>query len=244
MATTGGNANAHDIWRKTDINRQDVYRVLAELQQKGLIAKLITKPTLYQAISLKEGLTIMLKNRKNEILETEKLLKQYQGNQEKHISNEEGEFIVYPTKEYWINTQFRNLAKAQTSIYSVCSLERYATTLYQYCKQIEDGLAGGVQFHTITSYPEKKLPDIVKYFMKKQNYKLKFLQISFNANFGIIDKMGLWIFTSKPNAAADKSVLWSNNPALAEIMNNYFEHLWNIALELKTELTLNKQLEY
>ena len=64
-------ANGKTLWKSSGVARQDVYRILDELQNKGLIEKILATPMQYKAIPLQEGLSILLKRKAKQYKETE-----------------------------------------------------------------------------------------------------------------------------------------------------------------------------
>jgi len=57
-------ATANRIHMESNVARQDVYRVLSELEEKDLIEKIIAKPTKFRPVPPNEAIQILLKKRK------------------------------------------------------------------------------------------------------------------------------------------------------------------------------------
>ena len=55
--------SAKEISKITNITRQDVYRILPDLQKVGLLEKNITAPAMFKATPLKLGVSILMKNK-------------------------------------------------------------------------------------------------------------------------------------------------------------------------------------
>ena len=47
-----------------NVARQDVYRIIAELQQLGLVEKVIAKPTRFRTTPIREAISLLLENRR------------------------------------------------------------------------------------------------------------------------------------------------------------------------------------
>jgi sugar-specific transcriptional regulator TrmB len=58
-----GTATIKTISKSANIARQNMYNVMPALQQKGLIEKVITTPTMYKATPMQEGLEILLREK-------------------------------------------------------------------------------------------------------------------------------------------------------------------------------------
>jgi sugar-specific transcriptional regulator TrmB len=56
-------ATANNIHRKSNVARQEVYRILSDLQEKGLVEKVIDKPTKFKPIPASDAISILLQRR-------------------------------------------------------------------------------------------------------------------------------------------------------------------------------------
>ena len=78
---------------------QDVYRVLTELQEKGLVEKIIAKPAMYKATTFKESISVLLQNKKEEYIEIEKQVKimanNFSENKNQDVLPEKLHFIMF-----------------------------------------------------------------------------------------------------------------------------------------------------
>jgi sugar-specific transcriptional regulator TrmB len=59
-------ATARNIHREANVARQDVYQLLSDLEEKGLIEKVIAKPTRFRPIPAKDAIQILLQRRKEQ----------------------------------------------------------------------------------------------------------------------------------------------------------------------------------
>ena len=60
----GIDSKAVSIFKYSGVARQDVYRVLCELQQIGIVEKIISKPVRFRAIEPKKAVALLLKKRR------------------------------------------------------------------------------------------------------------------------------------------------------------------------------------
>ncbi|MCW4019121.1 MAG: hypothetical protein NWF00_10680 [Candidatus Bathyarchaeota archaeon] len=68
VGTTTGRITA----KAANVASQDVYRVLTELQEKGLAEKIIAKPNKYKPTPVQNGISALLKQKIKEYNENEK----------------------------------------------------------------------------------------------------------------------------------------------------------------------------
>jgi len=61
-------ADVKTLSKASNVARQDIYRIMLTLQKLGLTEKIIAKPTMYKATPIKEGLSILLQNKKRKLL--------------------------------------------------------------------------------------------------------------------------------------------------------------------------------
>lgn len=72
-----GNAGILKISRASKIARPEVYRVIPSLEEKGLVERVISNPSSYRAVPLKQGLSMLLQQKtqeNTELLEETKVL--------------------------------------------------------------------------------------------------------------------------------------------------------------------------
>jgi sugar-specific transcriptional regulator TrmB len=103
LGTQTGRATA----KAARVAPQDVYRVLSELQEKGLIEKIISKPNQYRSAPVIQGLSMLLHDRNQQTYRLKKAvskicknleIKDYQDN-----SDVTKEFALLPAQERAIN---------------------------------------------------------------------------------------------------------------------------------------------
>ena len=69
-------ATAKEISNHSNVAREEVYRLLTELQKKGLIERIIASPTQFKATPIEEGLSILIRRKEKEIAGIKKKGKQ------------------------------------------------------------------------------------------------------------------------------------------------------------------------
>src|SRR5690606_37785132 len=59
------------------VPRQDIYRVVSELQKMSLVEKILTKPVRFQAVTMEEAWKILLERKKNEYDRLKRVQKEF-----------------------------------------------------------------------------------------------------------------------------------------------------------------------
>jgi sugar-specific transcriptional regulator TrmB len=95
-------ADVATIWQNSKVARQEIYRVLDELHNIGLVEKIVATPMKFRALSLNDGLSILLKQRYNKYIEikknAEKISKKLTRVENTTGPFEEGKFIITEKK--------------------------------------------------------------------------------------------------------------------------------------------------
>ena len=97
-----GRANANDIWKESGVGRQEVYRILSEILELGLIEKEISRPTQFKSVELSKGLKILLNTRRKEATilnaKVRKIIKLNENNSCDTLEKQESQFVILPRK--------------------------------------------------------------------------------------------------------------------------------------------------
>ncbi len=230
-----GLLDAKTVTKYADVPRSDTYRITSELEGLGLIEKVISRPTTFRAISLEMGTSILLKRKKEETDRLESnikgLLENFKTNN-KQLQLPKPEFVLIPRKEAIINRSKRVHTNTQISIDGIISLKRFRPMVFSYLNECKKLLERGVEFRVILEKPEdeKSIPEI-KELKKYPSYKLRYVLNSPSAQVTIFDKKEAFITTLAKAGLAESSTLWSNNPILLSIIQEYFEMVWIKAMK-------------
>ncbi len=115
-----GEADGKTISQHSGMPRQEVYRILCELQEMGLVEKVIAVPLRFKAVPIQDGLSILLMQKAREYSEAKKetrvLIRKFRNNREKTPFTEDPELIVIPKKEALIKRLGNGLENTQRSI--------------------------------------------------------------------------------------------------------------------------------
>jgi sugar-specific transcriptional regulator TrmB len=233
-----GQATAKEISQIAHEDRAEVYRTVPTLQELGLVEKEITVPTIFVAIPLKEGLHILLEGKTNEygeiIEETNEFLQQIRKPEEIKPLTGESEYVLLPAKEAGAHRFVEELRKAQTSYDCIYTCGDYRDRLANVAKYFKSLLNKGVKIRFLTYKPEnrKKVMETIQALKKIGSFEVRYIPKSIIGQFGIIDKKEVFISTSvAPREPATAPAIWSNNPNLLAIVENYFELMWQTSTE-------------
>jgi len=238
-------ATAKAISKLSGVGRENIYRIIPQLQEVGLIEKIIDTPIKFKAIEIEDAVSILLDRR---IRQTEKMQKEAETvieNFKKGVYTrglrieEKTEFILIPKKIALTHRKIQSINNAEKSIDIITTLKRLSQAGPNYFIPADKALKRDVKIRVITEKPTKKLelPISRESTQKSKNITTKFRcsKQPIKNVIAIIDTKEVYIVTIPHSRLEESPALWSNNPSLIDIIQNYFEKLWNDSLELKQQ---------
>jgi len=233
-------ATGKTLSKRSKVARQEAYRILAELQEKGLVEKIIAMPTEFKPIPIEDCLHILIERKKSELSETEKkaarLLQRFKGKNSKNApQEEESQFILVPGKGAYFQRTRKVFENAQTSVDAVTTLKRFQSITLILDEELKKALKRGVRMQIITEKPEDEnsLPERIKALEQDPLYRIRYALTPPLAPLMIIDNKEVTIVTSASADLDESPTLCSNNPNLVAVFRDYFEKAWTAAIEAK-----------
>jgi sugar-specific transcriptional regulator TrmB len=237
-----GMSTAKTISKVSKVTREDIYRIMPTLQKLGLVEKVITKPAKFKATSIQDAVSILLEHRTKEHSElhakTKKLLQNFKENNAKTtILEEEPQFVLIPKKEALHQRRMKATQNAQTSIDVVTSWKRFQRAMISYAETLKKAVERGVKIRVVLEKPEGKnsLPEAIQASKKNPSVIVRCIPAHPTAVVMVYDRKEVFIITSPTARLTESPALWSNNPSLVELAQNYFETLWFTSVKDKHE---------
>jgi len=232
-----GEATAKEISTITQVARQEVYRVLVGLQKLGLVVRVVSVPSKFRAISTDDAFSILMEHRKKETSELEvtisEMLKKFKsGNARLALEKEETKFSLFP-EQATVRAEKKTLENVQRSFDVITSWRNPHSVIFSSMEGITEALHKGVEIRVIIDKPneEKLLSNILKHLKKFPNFKIRYLPNAPKALISEYDKGEAWVGTCTNPGVKECPTLWTDNPCLLSILQDYFEMLWLIAVE-------------
>jgi HTH-type transcriptional regulator, sugar sensing transcriptional regulator len=230
--STSGALTARTTAKTAKVASQDVYRILSELQEIGLVERIIAKPNKYRAIPLGEGLEILLQRRKEETEELKKTATKVVrdlGNLNKPSDNNEGDFILIPKKGPVINRIRKAFESAQTSIDLMNNFMEGVVVHELNYEQEMKAVNRNVKIRDLLckSPEDIRVPESFQALLRKApNFQAKYTSCDSSVKLLIKDKKEMLISTIPESATTMQPYLWSNNPVLLEIVQQWYDMKW------------------
>lgn len=217
-----------------NVARPDVYRIMPSLEELGLLRKLITTPTMYEATPLRNACQILIQKKRNQYAqiqkESDELISQYPEKSQMHTPEivDEG-FSIIASKELW-QDKFTTIVKvSQVSIDVIGEWTGLASIALSNPQIYLDPLQRGLTVRLITN----KATDhqIIDVWRDLTSRKFSRLEIRLMDERPPINAM---IFDNKTVTMCVRSTpeidltpsLWSNNSEFVKVMVGCFENLW------------------
>lgn len=235
-------ATGKTLSQHSKVARQEAYRILAELQEKGLVEKIIASPTVFKTIPLEDCLHLLIERKKTEISEIQKkatkLLQQFKEKNSKNtLQEEESQFILVPEKEASLRKFTNTIANTKTSCDMILHWECFRYGMIEdtetWKKTVEKGAK--IRFIVYKSEDEKAVSQIVQMLKEKGSFNVRYISRPPPATLAIFDKKKTSITTSPTPNPLETPHLWSNNPGLIAIFQDYFELMWRTSTKTNTK---------
>jgi sugar-specific transcriptional regulator TrmB len=233
-----GQADGKAIAKHSGVARQEVYRIIGELEEKGLIEKVIAKPYEFRGVPLQFGVSRLLALKSEEYdLAKEKswgLIKRFQPKEEE-ISADYLMTLI-PKGDTLAKRVINELRISQQSVDIVTTVQRLmqSTDLYT---PIREAINRGVQLRVITEKPCNKQAFLRELKgLLEEGLKLKCLPRIPKAKTAIFDQK-VAIVTLYPAIYAKESIcMWTNYPIILASYQDYFNIMWRDSEFSKKEM--------
>jgi sugar-specific transcriptional regulator TrmB len=227
---------ARDLHKATDIARQDVYQILFELEELGLVERILTRPLRFKATSTRNAFTILsrLQESKNSELR-KKALTLF----ERPEKREEQEPIPY--EPFF---ELRNLYLDDPRVEAaICNAKvkirlldknMHWPVFHSFIDEWTHALEKGIKVEVLNEFDTSR--QIKPKFMddlRGTDFQIKYAKILPAGACLIFDnkEVATWesIEPKQHGESAPPKALWSNHHGLIEIATNYFDLFWKNA---------------
>jgi sugar-specific transcriptional regulator TrmB len=225
-------ADVRRLFEKTNIPRSEIYRILKELQKKGLVAKKITTPYLYTPTPMHFGLQLMIIKRIQRCKEiqekTKNFLRKYQ--------SKEGETLLelqYQLTMFEGRTRLMQIIKSQhenveRSVNILTTLPRWLQILHFCFGNYEKALDKGVRYQIVLEALEDEIVshENIQALLKRQNFELRLTGSSLATNAAIFDDNEVTVNFFPSRSLAESPLIWTNHPSFISMCQDHFEKIW------------------
>jgi sugar-specific transcriptional regulator TrmB len=226
-----GKATVSVLSKESGLARQEVYRIVQDLHNMGLIEKIIGNPTQFEAISIQDGTTVLLNQKMSKLEKTrvkvQNLVNEYcavkQGS-----PTPEYKFLLIPPKKLVNETRERMFKDAKKTVHLISTNRRMSQGITYFFDIWEQMLKRHLSVRVVIVGEESRFSgrdklEILKHF---SNFSCIFTSEP-AAGLLVVDGEEA-IVTLSPNVELGASpVLWTNHPEVVAIYKVYFETIWD-----------------
>jgi len=220
------------------VARQDIYRILSELQKLSLIEKIIANPFEFNAVPIDEYCSILLQRKKDVITEVQKqfnkLIQNHETNAKEATKKGNGSYILIPAGEATLIRTKKMIENTKCTIDTICSWNQLWQGLFRYDEVSKKAMERDVKLRGIIS-KNKESKSLLEFqaFMKDSNLEVRTIRNLFPSTLTMCDRKEVIIASHPRTDAGKSSALWSDNPGIIALVENCFETLWKTAQEIR-----------
>jgi sugar-specific transcriptional regulator TrmB len=226
---TIGTADVGSISRTSKIARQNVYRILPDLESLGLVQRILDKPILFEPTPIKRALELSLKKKK---FETEQI--------QQEINSLDCDFSLFPDnliedEELIVSSEFNNITNSHTDLFqeSVKSIDiinqNIPAFLEDHCLDIKLAINRGVEICLAVQQTKTSMPNLLLRLTKNPLFKTKYVteKMQTPEKFGLIIFDGRRMCLSIAEKGKNVRALTTSNSHLLRISKTFFDYVWN-----------------
>lgn len=231
-----GEAKAKTIADHSLVNRQEIYRIIEDLEQIGLVQRNVCVPTTFSATPITEVATVLLAQKTIQLTnlrqKTNLLIKKLQPTHNTALAN-------YADKKPRIGTVFeadrakkyiQTIQATNKTIDITASCKRFKQIINLLETQLQTALNNGVAIRMVIEKPPTQL--LTSWMINTQSQatmaslKLKMLFDCPTAAIAIFDQTTAAIAFDPHINLSKGPDLWTDNPTLISLCQAYFDNIW------------------
>ncbi|MCW4015112.1 MAG: hypothetical protein NWF06_01960 [Candidatus Bathyarchaeota archaeon] len=234
-----GASTAQEISKRSGVPRQEVYRTMPQLLKRNLVTTILDLPKKWKAISLQNGIELLLKRKDDETIKlhnkARKLLDNFENkNKRAELPSDGTEFVIIPGGKNHLRWIRKKISQAKSSNDIFVPVKLFRHILHNDSENFIEPLRRGVKYrHIFFTF------DIIKhelefepYLQNNPNFQVRYLSNVPFISTVLIDKKEV-VFSQPAHDILQSPKLWSKNSSFAKLIEFYFETMWNQAQEYK-----------
>jgi sugar-specific transcriptional regulator TrmB len=231
-----GTVEASKIAKASKVDRPDVYRALSDLYKLGLVEKIIAHPSTFRAVPIETGMTILLDHKTKEFIELKvrsaSLIRRMNNKRTHEEVKQESQFVLIPFREALFKRLEKSIEKAQESIDISTSWKRFNSACYRLVESLEEAWSHGAKGRAVIEEAGESAVEFAKTYWRPPNAEVRQMKVPPKTVMALYDKKEVYIYLMPSADMTDSPALWSNNPSIVAMAEDYFETLWKTAQKL------------
>jgi len=240
-------ATAKTIANNSKVARQEVYRVLVELEDDSLVERIIAIPTEFKAISIENGLSFLIGERRKELSEIQNEANKLAPKIQSYLKQRENkgetgqigkpEFVLIPETKALLLRIEKALDDTQKTVEAVYPKEWFLQVLFNLSDKFKKALEQGVKIRCLINehLDSSSWAVPIQNIMENPLFKIRILSEKPKENFWIFDDKEVLVATSSIQEYKQFPVLCTTAKPLIGISKNYFNEMWKKAVKIQTK---------
>jgi sugar-specific transcriptional regulator TrmB len=226
-----GEHKASEISEALSLHRTETYRILRDLEKKGLVSSVFEKPLKFIATSFERALDVLIETKKMKINLLEKRKKNlvdiWISLPKQETENERKEVFQILEGEEQINLKADEILNNPEKEVFVFTSELDIPNFYHsgFLDKLEKKSKENINVQLLTNYSPKSCFFIEKIKLKKTKYSLS--DVEGLPTFILVDNAQLLLLIRKDNGKKRVAALWTNYDAFVKALKALFLELWN-----------------
>ena len=232
-------ADVRRLYEETNIPRSEIYRILKELQKKGLVEKKITAPLRYRPTPLDLGLQLLISNKiqrcKEIQVKTKKFLRKHQTRKKESLSKKEYHLTMVEGKQRLKQILKPQHDRAQRTIDILTTLPRWLQILHFCFENYEKALARGVRYRVLLEAFSSEIGEHenIDSLLKAKNFELRVSKCPLETNAAIFDEKEVIINFHPSQSLAESPIIRTNHPSFISMCQDHFKAIWKTSTPIK-----------
>jgi len=227
-----GETTARNIAALSKIARQEVYRIVDQLVEIGLVSKIVAAPTKFQPLPLSDGTAILLEH---QIKKTNELKTKVEKIAKKHITTRKKDvhanfrFEMLPQQAPWFKGKVLSLESSER-FDLMTSIKRLSSRINLDQSVFRKAAAKGTKIRILTEKPPPNslVTQIINDLRKHPNIKIRFLRSFQDVILTIIDGKEVALALTPKNRVGPPYLV-SDHPSYIVMAQQFFEVEWEKA---------------
>ncbi len=226
-----GTTSVKEVAKFSNVARPDTYRALSDLQELGMVEKIVMFPTKYKPLPIADTVNMLMLRRNKETLQLGK-----RGNaliellREKNLNtkySEESQLTLILGGNAITTKLQKIMENSKEQICVLCPKKNFLQCEQSISETIQETLSRKVIFLLKTEdFAGALEAKEIRNLRKSPSFQIKYLHSPPSLCFAIFDRKEIIILTTTPKLEYSQlSAIWSNSSCLIELALSYFEHL-------------------
>ncbi len=229
-----GTATIKSISKNSGIHRENLYKIINSMIERGLVEKEIDSTIKYHTVPPEKALHMLVTNKQEQISQlkgevqtiVDKL--ERRTNCKNGIESQSSQFMVVSGRNLIIDRLKKTLSNTQVSLVTITTQKRFSQAIVEFAEGYDQALMRGVKIRLATEkhIPDKATSKNLSRLSKNPNFQVRYFSESLPTIAAVFDGKEAHVCLSISAQLSGAEGLWSNNSCFVSMAESYFEEKW------------------